>query len=113
MKTYEFTTEDVEYLRHGDKGFKVRLCKPRGSGPFAAVVDVHGGAWGKGSLEECRGRDEVLAKSGLLVAAIDFRDGNYGYPTALAGINYAVRSLNAPPPPLAIPAPPIALSAHS
>ena len=59
------------------------------------MVDLHGGAWGKGSLEECKGRDEVLAKSGLLVAALDFRDGNYGYPTALADINYAIRWLKA------------------
>src|SRR5262249_47163361 len=113
MKTYEFTTEDVEYLRHGDKGFKVRLYKPRGSGPFAAVVDVHGGAWGKGSLEECRGRDEVLAKSGLLVAAIDFRDGNYGYPTALADINYAVRWVKARASQLGIDAGQIGISGQS
>jgi len=59
------------------------------------VVDLHGGAWGKGSLEECKGRDEVLAKSGLLVAALDFRDGNHGYPTALVDINYAIRWLKA------------------
>src|ERR1700704_3930513 len=71
-KTYEFTTEDIEYLRHGDRALKLRLYKPRGAGPFPAVVDLHGGAWGKGSLEECRGRDEVLAKSGLLVAGLDF-----------------------------------------
>ena len=94
-KAYEFTTEDLEYLRHGDRGLKLRLYKPRGAGPFPAVVDVHGGAWGKGSLEDCRGRDEVLAKSGLLVAALDFRDGNDGYPTALVDINYAIRWLKA------------------
>src|SRR5215510_5789639 len=81
--TFEFTTEDIEYLRHGDKGLKLRLYKPRGAGPFPAVVDLHGGAWGKGSLEEVKGRAEVLARSGLLVAALDFRDGSYGYPTAL------------------------------
>ncbi len=92
-KTYEFTTEDIEYLRHGDKALKLRLYKPRGAGPFPVVVDLHGGAWGKGSLEECRGRDEVLAKAGLLVAALDFRDGNYGYPSALVDINYAIRWL--------------------
>ncbi len=93
--TFEFTTEDIDYLRHGDKPLKLRLYKPRGSGPFPAVVDLHGGAWGKGSLEECRGRDEVLARSGLLVAALDFRDGNHGYPTALVDINYAIRWLKA------------------
>ena len=92
---YEFTTEDIEYLRHGERALKLRLYKPRGAGPFPAVVDLHGGAWGKGSLEECRGRDEALAKSGLLVAALDFRDGSDGYPTALVDINYAIRWIKA------------------
>ena len=91
--SYEFTTEDVEYLRHGDRGLKLRLYKPRGAGPFPAVIDLHGGAWGKGSLEECRDRDEALARSGLLVAGLDFRDGDNGYPTALVDINYAIRWL--------------------
>jgi acetyl esterase len=94
-QTYEFTTEDHEYLRHGERSMKLRLYKPRGAGPFPAVIDLHGGAWGKGSLEECKGRDEVLAKSGLLAVAIDFRDGNDGYPTALQDINYAIRWVKA------------------
>ena len=75
--TYEYTTEDIEYLRH-DKPFKLRLYKPRGAGPFPAVVDLHGGAWAKGSLEETKGRDEVLAKNGILVASLDFRDDRAG-----------------------------------
>jgi acetyl esterase/lipase len=94
-KTYEFTTEDVNYLSHGDLHLKLRLYQPRGNGPFPAVVDLHGGAWGKGSLEECRARDEVLARAGLVVAALDFRDGNHGYPTALVDINYAIRWVKA------------------
>jgi len=93
--TYEFTTEDLEYLRHGDLALKLRLYKPRGTGPFPAVIDLHGGAWGKGSLEECKARDEVLARAGLLVVGLDFRDGNHGYPTALVDINYAVRWVKA------------------
>lgn len=94
-RPYEFTTEDLEYLRHGDRGLSMRLYKPAGAGPFPAIVDVHGGAWGKDSLEECRGRDEALAGAGILVAGIDFRDGNDGYPTALIDINYAIRWLKA------------------
>ena len=97
---FEFATEEIDYLRHGDKPLKLRLYKPRGAGPFPAVVDLHGGAWGKGSLEECRGRDEVLARAGLLVAALDFRDGAHGYPTALVDINYAIRWLKARAPQL-------------
>lgn len=93
--TYEFTTEDIEYLRHGDRALKLRLYKPRGAGPFPAVIDLHGGAWGKGSLEECKARDEVLAQSGLLVVGLDFRDGKDGYPTALVDINYAIRWVKA------------------
>ena len=29
-QTYEFTTEDVEYLRHGDTRLIARLYKPKG-----------------------------------------------------------------------------------
>jgi acetyl esterase len=95
MPAYEITTEDLEYLRHGDLALKLRLYKPKGAGPFPAVVDLHGGAWGKGSLEECKDRDQALAKTGLLVVGLDFRDGNHGYPTALVDINYAVRWVKA------------------
>ena len=41
---HEFTTEDVEYLRHGDTRLIARLYKPKGEGPFPAVIDLHGGA---------------------------------------------------------------------
>lgn len=111
--TYEFSTQDVEYVRYPDVTLKLRLYKPKGEGPFPAVVDVHGGAWGKGSLEECKGRDEVLARAGLLVAALDFRDGNFGYPTALADINYAVRWLKSRARELNIRADQIGLSGQS
>jgi len=94
-QTYEFTTEDIEYLRHGERVLKLRLYKPKGEGPFPAVIDLHGGAWGKGSLEECKDRDEQLARSGVLAVGLDFRDGNDGYPTALQDINYAIRWVKA------------------
>jgi hypothetical protein len=35
----------VEYLRHGDKPLLARIYKPRGAGPFPAMVECHGGAW--------------------------------------------------------------------
>lgn len=94
-QSYEFSTEEHEYLRHGARALKLRLYRPRGTGPFPAVVDLHGGAWSRGSIEECKGRDEALAKRGLVVAALEFRDGTDGYPTALIDINYAIRWLKA------------------
>jgi len=38
MATYEYTTQDVEYFRHGDRKFMARLVKPQGKGPFPAIV---------------------------------------------------------------------------
>ncbi|MBV8889776.1 MAG: alpha/beta hydrolase fold domain-containing protein [Alphaproteobacteria bacterium] len=94
-KTYEITTEDVEYLRHGGRPLQARLYKPQGGGPFPAVIDLHGGAWNRGDLTGTEGLDRALAKSGLFVASLDFRQAEDGYPSSLADINYAVRWLKA------------------
>jgi len=69
------------------------LTRPAGTGPFPAVIDLHGGGWAKGSTSECLARDEFLAQAGIAAAALDFRDGGDGYPTSLIDINYAVRWL--------------------
>jgi acetyl esterase/lipase len=91
MTTYEYTTQDIEYLRHGDRGLMARLFKPQGAGPFPAIVEVHGGAWCNGDLNECRIYAEGFARAGLAVMAIDFRHAGDGYPTSLVDINYAIR----------------------
>jgi acetyl esterase len=94
-KTYEFTTRDVEYLRHGDRRFMARLFVPQGQGPFPAIVELHGGAWCNGDLNECQTYAEALARGGLAVAALDFRHAGDGYPTTLADINYGIRWVKA------------------
>ena len=91
----QFTTEDIEYLRHGESPLMMRLFRPDAAGPFPVVVDLHGGAWNNGDLNGCRDRDEVLAAAGLAVAALDFRHAGDGYPTSLIDINYAIRWLKA------------------
>jgi acetyl esterase/lipase len=45
---YDVDVADVEYLRHGDTPLLARLFKPRGSGPFPIMVELHGGAWVRG-----------------------------------------------------------------
>ena len=95
MPTYEYTTQDVEYLRHGDRKFMARLFKPQGKGPFPAIIEVHGGAWCNGDLNECQIYAEGFARAGLAVMAIDFRHAEDGYPTSLADINYAIRWVKA------------------
>jgi acetyl esterase/lipase len=91
----DFTTEDMEYLRHGDQGLNLRLFRPAGAGPFPLVVDLHGGAWCDGGLTDCVPRDEVLVKAGMAVAALDFRHAGDGYPSSAIDINYAIRWLKA------------------
>ncbi len=86
-----FTTRDIEYLRHGDRGFNLRLFTPAGDGPFPCIIDIHGGAWNTSSLEGCKVRDEVLAGAGFAVAALDFRHAADAYPSSLQDINYAIR----------------------
>ncbi|MGC1281282.1 MAG: hypothetical protein WA893_24165, partial [Xanthobacteraceae bacterium] len=44
-KAADYDVQDVEYLRHGDQPLLARVHSPRGTGPFPALVEVHGGAW--------------------------------------------------------------------
>jgi acetyl esterase len=91
-KTHEFDVQDVEYLRHGDKPFLARVFKPRGDGPFPALVDLHGGAWCLADRMSDKIRHETLAGHGVVVISLDWRTAREGaYPKALADINYGVR----------------------
>lgn len=90
-----FIAKDLTYLTHGDMALAMRIYRPArasdGDAALPAVVDIHGGAWNKNDLTSCAARDEVLAASGLVVAAIDFRHGADGHLATMADINYAVR----------------------
>ncbi|MGE3538238.1 MAG: alpha/beta hydrolase [Candidatus Tectimicrobiota bacterium] len=87
---YDIDIEDVEYLRHGDNPLLARLHKPKGSGPFPIVLELHGGAWVRGNRENGNAANEALARTGVIVAALDFRT-QAPYPASLADIHYAVR----------------------
>src|SRR5438876_9452473 len=88
--------EDVEYQRQGGRPLLARLYRPAGSGPFPAVVQVHGGAWVHKDRTDNDFIAKALAESGILVASIDFRmPPEAGYPASLADINLATRWLKA------------------
>jgi acetyl esterase len=91
----DYTVEDFTYVHHGDRAMGLRLFRPIGEGPFPVVVDLHGGAWNKGTLEECGDRDAYFAKTGIAAASLDFRQAADGYPSSSADINYAIRWLKA------------------
>jgi len=86
---------ELEYCRHGSRSMILRLFLPAGAGPFPVILDLHGGAWNKGSIDECTARDTYFAERGLAAAALDFRHAADGYPTSLIDINTAIRWLKA------------------
>jgi acetyl esterase len=93
---HEFTVDDVEYLSHGGSPLLLRLFKPKGAGPFPLMIDLHGGAWCSQDRTGDTLFNEALAKSGVVVAALDWRmPPAAGYPASLADINYATRWLKA------------------
>jgi len=87
----QFTTDNVTYLRHGERAIAACVFKPEGAGPFPAFVDLHGGAWNNGDLEDRTGLGEYLAERGIVMVTLNFRHGPDGYPTSLADINYGIR----------------------
>ena len=94
-ETQNISVEDIEYCRHGERSMILRLFRPDSAGPFPVVLDLHGGAWNKGSIDDCTARGEYLAERGIAAAALDFRHAADGYPASLIDINHAIRWLKA------------------
>ena len=92
--SYEFKVEDVEYVRHGDTAQLARLYRPQGSGPFPIMVELHGGAWCRQDRLADKLIHESLAKSGVIVASLDFRQPPAApYPASFQDIHYGIRWL--------------------
>jgi acetyl esterase/lipase len=92
--SYEIKVEDVEYLRHGDVSLLARLYRPQGTGPFPIMVELHGGAWCRQDRLADKLIHESLAKSGVIVAALDFRQPPVApYPASFQDIHYGIRWL--------------------
>jgi acetyl esterase/lipase len=93
---YEVEVRDVEYQKLAGKPWLARIYQPKGPGPFPTIVDVHGGAWHNGDRTNNEGIDRAFAASGVLVAALDFRQPpEAGYPASVCDVNLAVRWLKA------------------
>ena len=92
--SHAFKVEDVEYLRHGSTPLLARLYRPQGTGPFPIMVELHGGAWYKSDRLADTLIHETLAKSGVIVASLDFRQPPVAsYPASLQDIHYGIRWL--------------------
>src|SRR5438874_1832600 len=97
-KRFEIEVRDLEYQRTDGVPLLARLYRPirpgNSGGSFPAVIDVHGGAWASGDRLNNVPLDEALAKSGIIVLAIDFRmPPQHRYPASIADVNLATRWL--------------------
>ena len=81
------TTQEIDILAGNSRELILRLHTPPGAGPFPVVLDLHGGAWCKGHIDDCDLRDKTLANAGIAAGALDFRHGPDGYPTSNQDIN--------------------------
>ena len=92
--SYEVKVEDVEYLRHGGTPYMATLYRPQGPGPFPMMVELHGGAWCRSDRHGDKVIHESLAKSGVVVATLDWRMPPIApYPASFQDIHYGIRWL--------------------
>jgi acetyl esterase/lipase len=92
--SYQVKVEDVEYLRHGGTPYMATLYRPQGPGPFPMMVELHGGAWCRSDRHGDKVIHESLAKSGVVVATLDWRMPPVApYPASFQDIHFGIRWL--------------------
>ncbi|MEZ5937305.1 MAG: alpha/beta hydrolase [Hyphomonadaceae bacterium] len=81
------------WARPADLELHATLYRPKDApGPLPALVDIHGGAWGAGDRNADHYYCVELAKSGLAVFSIDFRQSPaFKHPASSADVTAAVR----------------------
>ncbi len=93
---FEIKVWDVEFRRTPKRTLMARIYQPQGKGPFPALLDLHGGAWNNKDRFANVPMDEAVAKSGILVVAVDLTLAPEApYPAAVQDANYGVRWLKA------------------
>lgn len=94
--SHDIKVEDIEYVRHGGTPLLARLYRPQGTGPFPIMVELHGGAWCRSDRLADKLIHETLAKSGVIVASLDWRQPpGPPYPASFQDIHYGIRWLKA------------------
>ena len=91
---FEVKVFETEFRRAPKRTLMARIYQPHGDGPFPVLLDLHGGAWNNKDRHANATMDESLARSGILVVAIDLtRAPEAPYPASVQDANYGVRWL--------------------
>jgi acetyl esterase len=89
---FEIKTWDTEFRKSPTRMLMARVYQPQGVGPFPVLLDLHGGAWNNKDRSANGYMDEVIARSGMLVVAVDLtRAPEAPYPASVQDANYGVR----------------------
>ena len=91
---FEIKSSDVEFRKAPERMLMARVYQPQGAGPFPVLLDLHGGAWNNKDRTANSSMDESLARSGIVVVAVDLtRAHEAPYPASVQDANYGVRWL--------------------
>ena len=91
---FEIKEWDVEFRRTPGRTLMARVYQPQGPGPFPTLLDLHGGAWHDKDRFANVPMDQAVARSGVLVVAIDMRNSPEApYPGSVQDASYGVRWL--------------------
>ena len=91
---FEIKISEVEYLKTARRTLMARIYQPQGTGPFPVLLDLHGGAWNNKDRFANAPMDDAVAKSGMLVAAIDMTLASEApYPACVQEACYGIRWL--------------------
>jgi acetyl esterase/lipase len=86
---------DVEYSRVGER-MAMDIFRPKGEGPFPAVVAIHGGGFRAGSRASYHRLCIELAQKGFVAATVSYRLApRHQFPAAVEDVKAAVRFLRA------------------
>jgi len=91
--TFDLDVTEQEFRRTArGRTLMARIYRPRGAGPFPALLDLHGGAWNNKDRLANATMDRAVASSGVLVVAIDMTLAPEApCPASVQDANYGVR----------------------
>src|SRR5262245_38330656 len=88
---------DIVYGKADRVELRLNLALPgKGSGPFPAVLCIHGGGWYQGQRQDMDGMTELLARRGYVAATVSYRlVPTARFPAQIEDCKAAVRWLRA------------------
>lgn len=88
--------KDVEYANPDNQHLQMNIARPKGDGPFPAVMCIHGGGFRAGTRDGYDGLIRKFAERGYVAATITYRLApKYPFPAAIFDVKAGIRWLRA------------------